>query len=284
MAELRLKSYQFRREREATGGSSRAARPRREARRQDARRRRAGAAAAASTARRCRSLSVARSISLDPTLIDYLESLAAAPISLVYGARTNSVGGASATSSSGDWPRGGAPAQGRETLVSLFALLAGRARRLRADAANPDWYYTFVPRGPGRRPRRRRPRPNTCARRCTTSDAGRRDRALVLRHLPVHPQRQIGILAFALGFAFGLPTVLLLVQNGLHAGRVLALYASRGLGIESAGWLSSTASPSCSPSSCAAPAGWRSAAPWPFPARTAGWRTWPRPAGRRRRS
>ncbi len=47
----------------------------------------------------------------------------------------------------------------------------------------------------------------------------------------------IGILCFALGFAFGLPTALLLIQNGLMLGAFLALYASHGLGMELGGWL-----------------------------------------------
>jgi uncharacterized membrane protein SpoIIM required for sporulation len=48
---------------------------------------------------------------------------------------------------------------------------------------------------------------------------------------------KIGMLAFALGFAFGLPTIILLVQTGLMMGAFFALYASRGLGIELGGWL-----------------------------------------------
>jgi uncharacterized membrane protein SpoIIM required for sporulation len=45
------------------------------------------------------------------------------------------------------------------------------------------------------------------------------------------------MLCFALGFALGLPTVILLVQNGLMLGAFYALYVSRGLGLELGGWL-----------------------------------------------
>ena len=48
---------------------------------------------------------------------------------------------------------------------------------------------------------------------------------------------QVSILAFALGFAFGVPTALLLVHNGAMLGAILALFASRGLGPEMGGWL-----------------------------------------------
>jgi uncharacterized membrane protein SpoIIM required for sporulation len=40
---------------------------------------------------------------------------------------------------------------------------------------------------------------------------------------------RIAILAFALGFAFGVPSVLLMVMNGAGLGAFVALFASRGL-------------------------------------------------------
>jgi uncharacterized membrane protein SpoIIM required for sporulation len=48
---------------------------------------------------------------------------------------------------------------------------------------------------------------------------------------------QVAIFAFALGFAFGLPTALLMVYNGMALGALMALFVSRGLGVELAGWL-----------------------------------------------
>ena len=45
------------------------------------------------------------------------------------------------------------------------------------------------------------------------------------------------MLCFALGFALGVPTLLLLIQNGLMLGAFIALYDSRGLGFEIVGWL-----------------------------------------------
>ena len=47
----------------------------------------------------------------------------------------------------------------------------------------------------------------------------------------------VSILAFALGFAFCLPTALLVAGNGLSVGALMALYASRGLGPQLGGWL-----------------------------------------------
>jgi uncharacterized membrane protein SpoIIM required for sporulation len=48
---------------------------------------------------------------------------------------------------------------------------------------------------------------------------------------------QISVLCFALGFAFGVPTAMLLVYNGTMLGAILALFASHGLGLEMGGWL-----------------------------------------------
>ncbi|WP_348246542.1 stage II sporulation protein M, partial [Salmonella enterica] len=48
---------------------------------------------------------------------------------------------------------------------------------------------------------------------------------------------QIAILSFALGFAFGIPTAVLIAGNGTMLGAILVLYFSRGLGFEFVGWL-----------------------------------------------
>ena len=48
----------------------------------------------------------------------------------------------------------------------------------------------------------------------------------------------VGLLAFSLGFALGLPTIFLLIYNGLILGAVLALHASLGLTVDFLGWLS----------------------------------------------
>ena len=48
----------------------------------------------------------------------------------------------------------------------------------------------------------------------------------------------IGILAFALGFALGVPVILLMFYNGLSIGAFAALYESRGLSSEFWAWLS----------------------------------------------
>ena len=48
---------------------------------------------------------------------------------------------------------------------------------------------------------------------------------------------QVSILAFALGFAFGIPSLMLLVQNTAMLGAMLWLYHGRGLLLDFSGWL-----------------------------------------------
>src|SRR5262249_3286188 len=47
----------------------------------------------------------------------------------------------------------------------------------------------------------------------------------------------VSAVAFALGVAFGLPTVWFMLENGLMLGVFVALYASRSLGLDIGGWL-----------------------------------------------
>jgi uncharacterized membrane protein SpoIIM required for sporulation len=47
----------------------------------------------------------------------------------------------------------------------------------------------------------------------------------------------LGFLAFALGFAAGVPTAVLLFTNGLVLGAFLALFAGRGLLLPFLGWI-----------------------------------------------
>ena len=47
----------------------------------------------------------------------------------------------------------------------------------------------------------------------------------------------IGMLCFALGFAFGLPVMLLLFYNGLTLGALAALHESHGLSLEFWAWI-----------------------------------------------
>jgi uncharacterized membrane protein SpoIIM required for sporulation len=234
MAEFRLKSFHFRREREATWRALDELVGRAEKR---------GVKTLSSTElvrlpslyfATLSSLSVARSISLDRNVVEYLESLASRSYFLVYGARTN------LWEAIIDFFAWRLPAAVRRLkgpfAIALFAFLAGVLAGYVLTAANADWYYSFVDEDLASG---RTPTASTEYLRKGLFDDNPGDATTLsffATYLFTH-NAKIGMLCFALGFAFGLPTIILLVQTGLMMGAFFALYASRGLGIDLGGWL-----------------------------------------------
>lgn len=180
------------------------------------------------------SLSVARSISLDQNVVRYLEGLAGRAYLLVYGGRSN------ALAEIGRFLRytlpGALRAAGGYIALSAFVLALGVFVGYVLTYANADWFYSFISdsrasgRGPGT---------ETEALREILFRNGRNTEQTLsafASFLFSHNAR-IGMLAFALGFAFGAPTIVLLLVNGLALGAFAALYAGRGLAYEFWGWL-----------------------------------------------
>lgn len=179
-------------------------------------------------------LSVARSTSLDSALIAYLEALAARGYFFVYGTRMR-------WRERGlrffrlSWP---AAVRGlwRETIASGLILLLGVLIGYLLVSRDTDWYGSIMP---GEMAQGRDPTASTAFLKSILYDAPKAngdDLSLFATWLFTH-NAQIAILAFALGFAFCLPTALLLAHNGLGMGALLALYGSRGLVGPLSGWL-----------------------------------------------
>ena len=179
------------------------------------------------------SLSAARAISLDAALIDYLESLGARAYFVVYGARAKPLQRL-ARFFRHDWPAAVASLW-RETIFATVLLFAGIAAAFVLVGQDPDWFYSFVPRelAGGRDPSA-----TTAFLRETLYDQpkGTEGLGVFASFLFTHNAR-VAIMTFALGFAFALPTALLLAYNGCTMGAFVALFASRGLGFEAVGWL-----------------------------------------------
>jgi uncharacterized membrane protein SpoIIM required for sporulation len=178
------------------------------------------------------SLSVARETSLDIELITYLEALCARAYFFVYGVRTRT-GPRIVRFFARDWPAA-VRELWKETLVTLLLMILGALAGYVLVSSDPAWYGSFVPA-------------ELADGRDFNADAG------TLREMLYHDEgadglgifatmlfthnSQVAILCFALGFAFGVPTAMLIVHNGTMLGAFLALYASRGLGFEMGGWL-----------------------------------------------
>jgi len=179
------------------------------------------------------SLSVARAISLDQALIDYLEALSARAYFFVYGARTGAwerIGGFFAR----DWPAA-VRSLWRETVIAAVITILGAVVAFGMVMRAPDWFYAFVPEGLAQG---RDPNASTEALRATLHGPvdAHASLNLLATFLFTH-NAQIALFAFAFGFALCLMTVGLLVENGVMLGAFLALFTQHGLAYEATGWL-----------------------------------------------
>ena len=177
------------------------------------------------------SLSVARETSLDLELVTYLEGLCARAYFFVYGVRTPLMSRIGAFFAR-DWPLA-VRALWRETLISLLLTMIGGAAGYLLVASDSSWYDSFVaPALAGGRDFSA----STEFLRHTLYDSG--DSLSVLAAFLFRHNAEIAIFCFALGFAFGVPTVMLLIMNATMLGAFLSLYNSHGLLFELGGWLS----------------------------------------------
>jgi len=177
------------------------------------------------------SLSVARSISLDRNLVEYLESLVARAYFCIYGVkpRPKAVVSTYFLNTFPRLARRAAPG----IFLALAILLAGTA--VGWVSQDPEAYAAILPH---EQDGGRSPASSTEELRAvlydddhTTTRLGEFS-TMLLTH-----NAGIGFLAFALGFALGIPTVLLIFANGLMLGALAGLYASRGLSLEFWAWV-----------------------------------------------
>jgi len=179
------------------------------------------------------SLSIARETSLDAATLAYLESLVQRAWFVVYGPR----------SSLWSWLRsflGGGWSMavreiGFEVLIALGVMAAGVLVGWLLVSGDPDWYHSVVPgqfadtRVPG------------ASREALLSTLGGKESSQGLSAFAAYlfsNNVQVSILAFALGFAFGVPTLMLLVHNTAGLGAMLWLYHQEGLLLDFIAWLS----------------------------------------------
>lgn len=179
------------------------------------------------------SLSVARETSLDAATLAYLDSLAQRAWFLVYGPR-QSLGG---------WFRrfiaGGLSAAVQaiwiDILIAFAVMAAGTLVGWLLVDGNPDWYYGLVP---GQFGGERAPGASHEVLKGTLFGHANEPALSVFAAYLFSNNAQVAILAFALGFAFGVPSLMLLVQNTATLGAMLWLFNTRGLLKDFIGWLS----------------------------------------------
>ena len=179
------------------------------------------------------SLAIARETSLDAATLAYLETLVQRAWFQVYGPRSSLI----------DWLRqflgGGWSRAVRaiwlDVLIALAMMVTGTLVGWLLVAQDPQWYYMLVPqdfldvRAPGA---------SREALHGTLFSDDRQQGLSVFAAYLFSNNAQVAILAFALGFAFGIPSLLLLVQNTVTLGAMLWLFHGRGLLLDFIGWLS----------------------------------------------
>jgi uncharacterized membrane protein SpoIIM required for sporulation len=177
------------------------------------------------------SLAVARDTSLDRGLITYLEQLTTRAYFQIYGVQT-SVWRQLGHFFARGWPDA---VQGlwRETLVCVLLTLASAAVAFLLVRSDPTWFFGIIPESLAGG---RDPSASAEALRRTLYDRQNDMLATFAAYLFTH-NSQVAIFAFALGFAFAVPTVLLILYNGLMLGAFFAVFAAKGLGFNLGGWL-----------------------------------------------
>lgn len=179
------------------------------------------------------SLSVARETSLDAATLAYLESLVLRAWFQVYGPRQGFIrwlrgflGGGLSHAVRAIWP---------EILVALAVMIAGVVTGWLLVSGNQDWFYSIVPSGlTGNRVPGATREVLLQSLDTTKSASGLSFFAAYL----FQNNASVSILAFALGFAFGVPTLLILLKEMASLGALLWLFASKGLEWQFVAWLS----------------------------------------------
>lgn len=179
------------------------------------------------------SLSVARAISLDRNVVDYLESLAGRAYFHVYGTRRH-LREVLAEFFLYRFPAGVRRFRWYVVLATLFMLL-GTATGFFITLANQDGFYTFVGESYAQG---RGPASSTSELRAVLYDEhGMNETLATFAAFLFTHNAKIGLLAFALGVVAGMPAILLMFINGMVLGAFAALYHARGLSVDLWGWL-----------------------------------------------
>jgi len=180
------------------------------------------------------SLSVARATSLDQSVVTYLESLSTRAYYIIYG-NQDRLRDRIYRFFARDWPLAVQSAW-KDVAASCLIFALGMVIGFVLVANNPDWFYSFMSDSMADG---RTPAASEEYLRSTIYDSDPDSDGLgTFAAFLFSNNSRVSILAFALGFAFALPTVVLLLYNGLSIGAFIAVFTAKDLGFEIGGWLS----------------------------------------------
>ena len=178
------------------------------------------------------SLSVARATSLDQGVVSYLETLCARSYYALYGS-PGQLGPRIVAFFKTGWPSAVRKIW-PETMAAGLIFFLGALVAVLLVNSDPEWFYNFVPemfssgRGPDATAQDLR---DVIYGEHDTDGLGEFSASLFTHNSAV------AMFAFALGFAIGVPTMLLMFYNGTILGAFFAVHIEKGLGLELGGWL-----------------------------------------------
>lgn len=179
------------------------------------------------------SLSVARTITLDRNVLDYLENLVGRAYLAVYGTR-HPLRHAVLRFLTHRFPST-VRRYYLDIVLALGWLLVGVLVGYMLTLADVENFYAFVSADQAQG---RGPEASTQDLRAALYDREElADTLAAFASFLFSHNARIGILCFALGVAAGLPVVFLMLINGTSLGAFAALYTSRGLGTDFWGWV-----------------------------------------------
>ena len=182
------------------------------------------------------SLSVARAISLDKNVVAYLESLCSRAYIALYGPRGGVKQGLWQTIT--DFYRQRFPqlvrSMGWGLLLSILLMFLGTVSGFVLTLQDNERYHSFVPveMAGDRTPSSTREELMEPLKAGGLAD----ELAVFASSLFAHNTR-IGLLCFAVGVAFGVPVALLVFYNGLILGAMAAIYHQQGLSLPFWAWI-----------------------------------------------
>jgi uncharacterized membrane protein SpoIIM required for sporulation len=179
------------------------------------------------------SLSIARSTSLDRALTDYLEGLSMRGYFLLYGVR-ESRRDRIARFFAETWPTA-VRSLWKETIIIAVLLFLGIAVSWALVASDPAWFHIFIP---PEMAQGRDPDASAAVLRETIFGGNEEGGFHVFATFLFTHNSQVSIMAYALGFAFGLPTMMLEMYQGLTFGALIAVFAKAGMLVDFIGWIS----------------------------------------------
>jgi uncharacterized membrane protein SpoIIM required for sporulation len=178
------------------------------------------------------SLSIARETSLDAATLAYLEALVQRAWFVVYGPRA-SLGSWLRRFLGGGWSAA-VRAIGFDVALAFLVMAAGVAVGWLLVSGDREWYHALVP---GQFADARTPGASRQVLLDTLfKDQSKQPLAAFAASL-FGNNAQVSILSFALGFAFGIPSLMLLVHNTAMLGAMIWLYHGAGLTIDFLAWI-----------------------------------------------